>query len=732
MAGTIEGQGLVARVTTALRYAITGTAPGNWFGPLDPLPPQAPEDVRGRQFDYPIGFNINQRPRATEPLSFDQLKKLATYPLIAMLIQRQKDKIAALEWQIKPRAEEDASLADDPAIGQITDMLRFPDKEHDWVQWIGAVLDQYFIIDAVTIYAAPTRDGGVYALQQLDGATIKPILSYGGRRPLAPAPAYQQTLKGLPAVDYTADELIYFPGNVRADRIYGYSRVEQARDLIEMAISRLKSQKGYFDFGNLGDGYFTMPEGWTPEQTLAFEMRWNAAMDGSDIGIRRRNQFAPSGIEWHATKADLLEDSFDEMMIRLLCFPFGVAPQPFMKQTGLGHGSAGTEHEAAEEGGLSPLMNYISRLMSMIIAKWFARPDLEFSFVEDREFDPKTAAEIDDIRLKNGTRTINEVRDRNGEKPLPDGDKPLLNGTGWSRLEDAVKEPAPLPAMAPPVPGAVDGGAATETPPAPAAEADKTLAKAADPALQRRLTIILTSYLTDKAVEIATVLSEKLGVAEKANDPSSEDYTGRIEEAYTAYDWDWRDLPPLVEPTLAGIAVTAGANAVSTLGLFDAETLTRISARSTAYAEARGAELVGMKWVDGELIANPDATWSITETTRNYLRTAIRDAMAEGQSTAQLRKTIEASTAFSKERADMISRTETAVADVRGEAAAWIESGVVSSARFDASPDCCDECQAQDGTIVELSEPEDLDLPHPNCRCSWSAVVDDTPIETGE
>ena len=724
MAQSEIGQGLIARATAALRYTITGTMPDGWFPPGTPLPTQAPEDVKGRQFDYPVFSNINYRPRGSEPVSFENLKQLATHPIVAMLIQRQIDKVCEIDWQIKPRKGQPAGKADDPEIGTLTDFFMMPDKEHDWVQWIGAVLRQHLVIDAVSIYRAPTRNGSVYALQVLDGAAFKPILDYGGRRPLAPLPAYQQTLKGLPAVDYTADELIYFPQVYRADGIYGYSKVEQAKDLIETAISRLRSQKGYFDYGNLGDGYFTAPDTWTPDMVKGLENQWNAMMQG-DPAVRRSVPFLPHGAMWNATKIELLADQFDEFLIRLLCFPFGVAPQPFMKQTGLGHGSAGTDHEAAEEGGLAPLMQYISRLMNMIIAKWFGRADLEFAFVENREFDPQIAAKIDDMRVKNGTATVNEVRDRNGEPPLENGDKPLIvAGSTVMLLDDAVKpapDPADIPAQTPPS----NTGAIVAEVAAPPDDNVAKMTKAADKGRVSHIAVVLRGYLAKKGAEIAEIVSKAMFKA-----APSDDYSGRIDDAFDEVDWDWSDLLPLVEPAIAGIAVTAGTDALSTLGLFDPETLKLVSARATDYAQARGAEMVGMKYVDGELVENPDAAWSIPDATRNMLRRAITDAMAEGQSNDQLAKTIQESNAFSADRADTIARTETAIADIRGAAAGWIESGVVGGAQFDASPDCCEECQAEDGTIVPLASPDDIDLIHPNCRCSWSAVLSDDMPDT--
>src|SRR5258708_38057969 len=57
------------------RYVITmPSAPG--FGPVQPLRPIANEPeqgARGRQFDFPVGFNLRIQPRQEEATSFVQL-----------------------------------------------------------------------------------------------------------------------------------------------------------------------------------------------------------------------------------------------------------------------------------------------------------------------------------------------------------------------------------------------------------------------------------------------------------------------------------------------------------------------------------------------------------------------------------------------------------------------------------------------------------------------------------
>ena len=70
-------QGLVRRVVAGMRYMITGAGPEAWFGPFQPLQPMAPSEVAGRQFDYPVGYNLVVTPRGDEGVGFPQLRALA-------------------------------------------------------------------------------------------------------------------------------------------------------------------------------------------------------------------------------------------------------------------------------------------------------------------------------------------------------------------------------------------------------------------------------------------------------------------------------------------------------------------------------------------------------------------------------------------------------------------------------------------------------------------------------
>jgi hypothetical protein len=115
----------MTRAVAAVRYAFTGNT--EWFGPMQPLAPMAPEEVRGRQYDYPVGANLTFSPRSGEPVGFAKLKNLAaSSDLLRSVIEGQKDKIEALEWSIKPREKLGHNRGIDRSVLDIQAQLEYP------------------------------------------------------------------------------------------------------------------------------------------------------------------------------------------------------------------------------------------------------------------------------------------------------------------------------------------------------------------------------------------------------------------------------------------------------------------------------------------------------------------------------------------------------------------------------------------------------------------------------
>ena len=93
------------------------------------------------------------------------------------------------------------------------------------------------------------------------------MIGEDGRAPEPPDPAYQQILKGIPAADFSAEELLYLPRNARAHRLYGMSPVEQIALTVNIALRRDASTLDYYRAGSSPDAFATLPRSGRPTRS---------------------------------------------------------------------------------------------------------------------------------------------------------------------------------------------------------------------------------------------------------------------------------------------------------------------------------------------------------------------------------------------------------------------------------------------------------------------------------
>lgn len=414
--------GVIARITQAVRYTISGVQPSDWFGPGQPLAPQAQTQALGRMFDFDVNANMQFTPRGDEPVSFDQMRGLADgYDLLRLVIQTRKDQICAQDWTVTPV---DVKMDADDRCKTIQQFLKKPDQEHNWNTWLRMLLEDLLVIDAPTIYPRMTRGGGLYALELVDGATIKRVIDADGRTPLPPDPAYQQIIKGMPAVDYTRDQLIYAPQNPRTNRFYGYSPVEQIITTVNIALRRQIHQLQYYTEGNVPEMLVGVPDTWQPDQIKQVQNWFDSMLEGN-TAQRRHLKFIPGGAKPIPTKDAALKDEYDEWLARIVCFAYSIAPTPFIKSQN--RATSDTSADAAKDEGLIPLMSWVQDTMTDAIQKYWNAPDLMFDWVKEADNDPLIAAQVAQIYLGGKVLTPDEVRQDLGREPLTDDQKSELN-----------------------------------------------------------------------------------------------------------------------------------------------------------------------------------------------------------------------------------------------------------------------------------------------------------------
>lgn len=190
---------------------------------------------------------------------------------------------------------------------------------------------------------------------------------------------------------------------------------------------------------------------------------------------------------------------------------------------------------------------------------------------------------------------------------------------------------------------------------------------------------------------------------------------------------DWEALRQAAEAFVPHLAVIYGASVEDTIR---SESLglnwDYVDAGSLRYARERAGELVGMKWDGNSWVPNPNPEWSIEETTRARINELAEEAVREGWSPQRLQESLEESGLFGEARAEMIARTEVAIAANAGQIDTMKEAGFDRVYVYDGD---CDVCAEIDGKVASIAWAEDNPIAHPNCVRAFSGAPEDEEIE---
>lgn len=689
-----------------------------WFGPLQPLPPMAPAPSSGRRNDYQVGYNMVVTPGANgssvTPEFFAILRRVAAnYSPLTMVIQTQVDKLGCLPWAVKPKKGKKPSKQTD----RLNAFFASPDGEHTLSEWVRILAWEMLTTDAPAIHVPRYSDGAVAMLRPIDGSTIKVLIDEHGFRPLAPAPAYSQVIKGMPSFQYTTRDLIYKPRNIRVDQIYGWSPVAQIISIVALAMNRQSQQMSFFDAGSVPDAFATCPESWQPDQIKKMQVYWDAMMAGNLAARAGGLRFIPYGVEPKPFKIDpMLKQEFDEWMMRLICYQFGTVPQPFVREMNRATAEQGKAN--ADEEGQKPRIQWVKELGDHILRQFLGDQDHEFGLELDENLEPEVAAKVAST-LFNGTPssilTKNEARAIVGHEPVDGGDE--------------FPEPPPAPVADPgekiPVGDEKESKPGEGTKPADNASDSKKDAKKACSCHAHDIAKV--DAVPEDERLFATALDKLMGSAAKEAELAALSAFDRLmlPAADSPFLSDaWFDAfvkdstPHLSEATLSGVesakemVIEAGKKA-------PAKVVAVAEDGANAWATSRAAWMVGRT-------ENPE--YRIDDMMRQAIAAKVQQAIAEGWTANKLSQAISSDFAFSPARALNIARTEIGNAARAGQKAMYKASKVKFKEWLLAEGGClvCETNRDAGAIPIDDAFPAGDD-PHPACRCGIKPVFEVTP-----
>lgn len=684
-----EKTSILKRLGDAVSYVVAGVTPNSWMGPNQPIAPVAQENAKGRQFDYPIATNLHFKPKTNEGVQYSDLRNIADKStLVRLCIETRKDQLSRFKWGFKLKGK-DKNKARDSRCDELENFFAFPDKELNFDEWIRKITEDLLVVDAPCIYPVLTNVNKPYAFEVIDGTTIKKIIDDTGRTPSDDnSVAFQQYLKGFPAVDYNRNELVFKPRNIRSNKLYGFSPVEQILTTINIHLRKEINQLSYFTDGNVPNLLIKVPENYTPDQLAKYAKYWEEMNNGVN---KHQAKFLPGGFEPYDVKPVELKNELDEWVARQICFAFSISPSALVKDNN--RATAQTSAKNSQEEGLYPLLEWFRNFINLLVVKYFEYQDIEFFWETEPETDPLIKVDIDTKYVAAGVLTADEVRKTLGYEPLPKMEvKPEL------QIEDSTKKKLLLK------------GINKEN-----INEDEEVIN-----MQEAIAIILLYYFE---LQRNTLL---LNIPSNLNK-----FTSIINTELNIDDKNIISIYKELDSKYQIIADKSVNNTLKTYDLKDVDVVNNSITQSNLYAKRRSAELIGKRIKkDGSIIDNPNSNFCINDTTRDNIEDLINKAINDGWSNQQLRDELMSNYNFSKERAMMIARTETNMADNNITLKTFESAGIKKKKWLTANDDRveqhCIENESQGAIDIQASFKNGGVAPpaHPNCRCTILAVFD--------
>ncbi len=83
-------------------------------------------------------------------------------------------------------------------------------------------------------------------------------------------------------------------------------------------------------------------------------------------------------------------------------------------------------------------MNWVKIIIDQVIYKFFGYTEIEFEWKDEKQVDPLIQAQIDDINIKNGKKSIDEVRMEAGLEPIGLGNA-IYGAMGVTLVKDIIE-----------------------------------------------------------------------------------------------------------------------------------------------------------------------------------------------------------------------------------------------------------------------------------------------------
>jgi HK97 family phage portal protein len=376
----------------------------------------------------PVQFPGQHLPKPT-PMN---LRRFAETPVVRRAINVIKDRIAAMDWQVRMRRGAGPVDAADVAkrLAALRRMLEEPNEVDSFRTLFEQVIEDALTGGYGAIEMEPTGDSERPAmLWAVDGASIRINPRWDGQ---AESARYAQALAGQSdssAIELRDDQLMYVRMNPRSFTPFGLGPLEVAFETVNQFLSAHRFA------GKLAANTVAQYALWLNEATPTQHDRlirwWQDEIEGTGRVPLISTEQKPEVLRFAAgTDADM-RLAWQEFLIRMVANAFGLPPMLLGLEGDVNRSTASEMADEAFRGAISPLALLLAgHITRDLFGKCIGWREFEFVFNDLNARDEETELAVQVQLLRAGVLTVDEVRAMRGLGPLEKNGAVQLAGTG--------------------------------------------------------------------------------------------------------------------------------------------------------------------------------------------------------------------------------------------------------------------------------------------------------------
>ena len=344
------------------------------------------------------------------------LRRFAETPLVRRAINVIKDRIVAMDWQVKLRRGAGIQDAEEARTrgASLRRMLEEPNATDSFRTLLEQVIEDALTggYGAVEMEATGDLDQPA-VLWPVDGATIRVNPKWDGDPQKA---RYQQVVPGqMPgeSADLRDDQLMYIRMNPRTFTPFGLGPLEVAFETVNEFLSAHRFA------GKLAANSVVQYALWLNEATPSQHERmirwWQDEIEGTGRVPLISTEQKPEVLRFAAgTDADL-RLAWQQFLIRMVANAFGLPPMLLGMESDVNRATAAEMADEAFRGAIEPLAKLIAEHITRdLFSKCIGWREFEFVFNDLNARDEETELKIQTQLLAAGVLTVDEVRAMRG------------------------------------------------------------------------------------------------------------------------------------------------------------------------------------------------------------------------------------------------------------------------------------------------------------------------------